>query len=218
MPSIRLGRNPKRVIVQWIGIGTHKHTHIGNQAFLHQIVATGETWIRDFEPELKSQSNEWRATGSPRPKNSWRAQSKVKQMLIFAYDHQRVIWQIRVPCGRNVTGVYYCAFMQKLRRKMHKNWTHLLVAGPLILHDSVHPHIVDVITKKLHNYVWEVLPHAPYSPDMSSSDFDLFPKLKEPMRGWRFSSLEEFSIEGTRAIRHLNKSAVLDGIIMYPKR
>ena len=25
-PSIRLGRNPKHVIVQWVGIGTHTHT------------------------------------------------------------------------------------------------------------------------------------------------------------------------------------------------
>ena len=31
-PSIRLGQNPKRVIVQWVGIGTHTHTHT---YFLH---------------------------------------------------------------------------------------------------------------------------------------------------------------------------------------
>ena len=35
----------------------------------------------------------------------------------------------RVPFGRNVTGEYYYVVMQKLRRKMHKNITELLVAG-----------------------------------------------------------------------------------------
>ena len=60
-------------------------------------------------------------------------------------------------------------------------------------------------------------PHAPYSPDMSPPDLDLFPELKEPMRERRFSSLEELSTDGTRAIRHMNKSGVLDGIIL-PKR
>ena len=30
MPSIRLVRNPKRIIVQWVGIRTHTHTHITN--------------------------------------------------------------------------------------------------------------------------------------------------------------------------------------------
>jgi hypothetical protein len=32
------------------------------------VVATDETWIRDFEPELKSQSTEWKGKGSQRPK------------------------------------------------------------------------------------------------------------------------------------------------------
>jgi len=50
------------------------------------VVAIDETWIRDFEPELKSQSNEWRGKGSPRPKKFKRAQSNVKQIMIFAYD------------------------------------------------------------------------------------------------------------------------------------
>ena len=48
-------------------------------------------------------------------------------------------------------------------------------------------------------------------------DFDLFRKLKEPMRA-RFSSLEELSTDVTRSIRHRNKSGVLDGIIILPNR
>ena len=55
-------------------------------------------------------------------------------------------------------------------------------------------------SRKLLNYAWELLLHAPYSPHMSPPDFGLFPKLKEPMRGRRFSSLEEFSTYSTRAI------------------
>ena len=85
---------------------------------------------------------------------------------------------------------------QKLHRKIHKNRSQLHVAGPLILHDNVHPHIADVVTKKLCDYGWEVLPHARYSPDMSPPDFDLFPKLKEPMHGL-FSFLEELSTDST---------------------
>ena len=55
-----------------------------------------------------------------------------------------------------------------------------------------------------------MLPHAPCSPDMSPPD--LFPKLKEPMHGHCFSSLEEVSAAVTRAIRGLNKSGTLNGI------
>jgi hypothetical protein len=42
--------------------------NVEGQAFLYQIVATDEMWVRDFEPELMSQSNEWRSPNSPRPK------------------------------------------------------------------------------------------------------------------------------------------------------
>jgi hypothetical protein len=48
-------------------------------------------WVRDFEPELKSQSDEWRSRTSARPKKFRRAQSKVKQMMIFAYGHRGII-------------------------------------------------------------------------------------------------------------------------------
>ena len=62
-----------------------------------------------------------------------------------------------------------------------------------------------------------MLPHAPYSPDMSPPDFDLLPKLQEPMCGQRFTSLEEVSAAVTRAIRGLNKSGNLNGIENLPK-
>jgi hypothetical protein len=53
---------------------------------------------------------------------------------------------------------------------------------------------------------------------MSLPDFDLFLKLKEPMRGQRFTSLEEFSAAVTRATRTLNKSGTFNGIANFPKR
>ena len=101
---------------------------------------------------------------------------------------------------------------------MHKNRPDLLGDRPLILHDNARPHLGKVVTDLLSNYEWEVLPHAPYSPDMSPPDFDLFPKLQEPMRGHRFSSLEEVSAAVTRAIRGLNQSGTLHGIENLSKR
>jgi histone-lysine N-methyltransferase SETMAR len=90
-----------------------------------------------------------------------------------------------------VTATYYRDFTQKLRTKMHKNQPDLLGNGPLILHDNAHPHLGKVVTDLLSKYEWEVLPHVPYSPGMNPPDFDLFPKLKQPTCGQRFSSLEQ---------------------------
>ena len=98
---------------------------------------------------------------------------------------------------------------------MHMYGPQLFVAGPLILHDDTRPHIVDVVTKKLRYYGWEVLHHAPYSPDMSPPDLDFFPKVKKTY-AWKtfFFSGRVFY----RAIRHMNKSCVLAEIIILPKR
>jgi len=38
------------------------------EQYLNRIVAIDETWIRDFEPQLKSQSSQWKHATSPRPK------------------------------------------------------------------------------------------------------------------------------------------------------
>jgi len=89
-----------------------------------------------------------------------------------------------------VTAACYYDWMQKLHREMHKNRPDLLGDGPLILHDNARPYLEKVVTDLLSKYEWELLPHVPYNPDMSQQDFH---KLKEPMCGHRFSSLEEVS-------------------------
>ena len=177
----------------------HRFREEGNE-FLQKVVAIDETWIRDFEPELKSQSSEWRGKGSSRPKKFKRAQSNEKQ-LIFAYDCKGVIMTDRVPSGTTVTAAYYRQCLQKLRRKMHANRPDLLENGVLILHDNDRPCLGKDVRELLDGYSWEVLPHPPYSHDMSPLDFDLFPKLKINMRCVRFSRLEDLSASVTRPVK-----------------
>jgi len=101
---------------------------------------------------------------------------------------------------------------------MHANRPDLLENGVLILHDNARPHLGKDVRELLDGYRWEVLPHPPYSPDMSPPDFDLFPKLKIKMRGVRFSTLEDLSASVARRVRRLNCSRDLTGIMDLPKR
>ena len=39
-----------------------------------------------------------------------------------------------------------------------------------------------------------------YAPDLASCDFRLFPKLKRPLRGTRFESIEELKAESKKAL------------------
>ena len=122
--------------------------------------------------------------------------------------HDEQVWQQHIV----VTGRKNCA------EKCTKNRPDLLGDGSLILHDNARPHLGKVVTDLVSKYEWDVLSHAPYSPDMSLPDFDLFHKLKEPIRGHCFPSLEEVSAAVTRAIRRLKKSGTLNGLANLPKR
>jgi hypothetical protein len=67
----------------------------------------------------------------------------------------------------------------------------------------------------LEKYGWQLLPHPPYSHDMSPPDFDLFPKLKKKnLRGKRFKSIEEVR----RVIRRIDDEGFPTGIQALPKR
>jgi histone-lysine N-methyltransferase SETMAR len=100
---------------------------------------------------------------------------------------------------------------------MHANRPDLLEKGVLILHDNARPHLGKDVRELLHGYSWEVLPHPPYSPDMSPPDFDLLPKLKIDKHGERFYTLEDLSASVTQCVRQLNCSRDLTGIMDLPK-
>jgi len=93
----------------------------------------------------------------------------------------------------------------------------MFTASVLILHDNVRPHASGTVSEILEKYEWHVLPHPPYSPDMSPPDFDFFPKLKKPLRGKHFRSIEEVSNEVTRVICRINNKGILTGIQDLPK-
>jgi histone-lysine N-methyltransferase SETMAR len=140
-------------------------------------------------------------------------------MMFMAYDKNGVIATDRVPAGSTVTAAYYRKFLQDvLRPKIRQKRSATFAAGVLILHDSARPHALGAVSEILEKCGWQVLPHPPYSPGMSPPDFDLFPKLKKPLRGKRFRGIEEVSNEVTRVIRRINNKGVLTGIQDFPKR
>jgi len=100
----------------------------------------------------------------------------------------------RIQSGTTVTAAYYHQFLLKLRCEMHANRPDLLENGVLILRDNARPQLGKDVRELLDRYSWEVLPHPPYSPDMSPPDFDLFPKLKINMHGMHFSTLEDLRV------------------------
>ena len=46
-----------------------------------------------------------------------------------------------------------------------------------------------------------IVPQPPYSPDLAPCDFWLCSKLKRPLRGHRFDSIEEIKTESLKALK-----------------
>ncbi|PNF18928.1 hypothetical protein B7P43_G15789 [Cryptotermes secundus] len=74
----------------------------------------------------------------------------------------------------------------------------------------------DAARKRLERY--ELLYHPPYSPDLSPCDFDLIPKMKEPLRGIRFRTVPEILQAVDRSIRTINTTGAAKGILRLPHR
>ena len=56
------------------------------------------------------------------------------------------------------------------------------------------------------------------SPSVSPCDFDLIPKMKEPLRGIRFRTVPEIFQAVDRSIRTINTIGAAKGILRLPHR
>ena len=157
---------------------------------------------------MKQQSDEWRHYGSPRKTRVRQNPSNAKVMVIFAYDSAGIILTHAVPQHMTVTGQYYADFFEhNLRRALRKKRPHFLGENtPIILYDSDRPHVAGVVNQLLARWQWEVLFHPPYSPDISTCDFDLLPKVKETLRGRRFKTIPDIIDAVGRSVRTINKT------------
>jgi len=52
-------------------------------------------------------------------------------------------------------------------------------------------HVANKTTSLIAEFGWDVLKHPPYSPDVTLSDFHMFPALKKHLGGMKFANDEE---------------------------
>jgi len=113
-------------------------------------------------------------------------------MVILVYDCDGVILTRTVPRQQTVNAQYYCSFLEhNLQPALRKKRRHFLQNPPIILQDNAWPHAAQAVADLFDRWGWEVLYHPPSSPDLSPCDFDLIPKMKEPLRGIRFRIVPE---------------------------
>ena len=77
-----------------------------------------------------------------------------------------------------------------MRAKLAEKGPGKLHRGILFHHDNAPVHSW-IVRDVLREFWWELLLHPPYSPNLAPSDFFLFPKLKEHLKGVYFNDTNE---------------------------
>ena len=63
--------------------------------------------------------------------------------------------------------------------------------GPILLHDSAPPHVIQPMLQKWNGLGYNVLPHLPYSPERSPPDYHFFKHLNHFLQVKRFHNQHE---------------------------
>ena len=62
-----------------------------SQIFLHKVRTGDESWVFDYDPETKRQSEEWHTKCSPRPKKACMSRSRVNTMITVFFDSRGIV-------------------------------------------------------------------------------------------------------------------------------
>ncbi|UYV75597.1 hypothetical protein LAZ67_13000696 [Cordylochernes scorpioides] len=122
--------------------------------------------------------------------NSVRDDPNFLQRVITG-DEAGVVHHEFLPQGRTVNKEYYLQVMRNLRESIrqkrpdlwkNKNW--------LLHHDNAPAHTLLLVRYFLAKNNTLMMPQPPYSSELAPCDFFWFPKLKRPMKGRRYATLE----------------------------
>ncbi|UYV62143.1 hypothetical protein LAZ67_1007985 [Cordylochernes scorpioides] len=111
---------------------------------------------------------------------------------VITGDEAGLVHHELLPQGRTVNKEYYLQVMRNLREAIRQKRPDLWKNKNWLLHyDNAPAHTSLLVRDFLAKNNTLMMPQPPYSPDLAPCDFLLFPKLKRPMKGRRYATLDE---------------------------
>ena len=186
---------------------------------LNSVITGYETWVFEYDPEMKRQSRKWKSYGSPRPKKARKSKSKVKVMLIVFFDIQGIVHFEFLPQGQTVNQTIYKKILWHLIRSVRDKRRSLWEANARALHhDSAPAHTALSIGQFLAERNIATLEHPPYSPDLAPCDFFLFPKIKSVLKGTHFSDIDSIKKAVMTELKKIPENAFQECFESWKKR
>ena len=128
----------------------------------------------------------------PDPRRPGRANPPTNFWWSLFFDSTGMIYMHWVPTGQTVNKEYYVEVLSEFRKRFRRKRPALFKSGQWHFHQDNAPAYNSIlVTDYLTKMGIKTVSPPPYSPDLIPSDFWLFPKLKEKLRGCRYETIEE---------------------------
>ena len=132
------------------------------------------------------------ASGRDKTEKSTSSSAKCEGFARFFFDCNGVVHHDFLPQGRTVNKECYVEVMRRLRKTIRQKRTELWkYQSGIFHHDNAPAHTSMLVNGFLAKNKTVIMPQSPYSPDVATADFFLFPKLKTPMKERRFATMGE---------------------------
>ena len=136
------------------------------------------------------------------------SRSKTKVMFVVFFYCKGIVHHEFIPCGQMVNKQLYQDFLVHLRDAVRRKRPELWENQTWMLHHNTAPaHVSLLIRSYLAKHQISIVLHPPYSPDLASANFFLFPKLKTTLKGCHIQTIEEIKENATRELRTITESA-----------
>ena len=138
----------------------------------------------------------------PNPRRPDRENPPTNFWWSLFFDSIGMIYMHWVPTGQTVNKEYYVEVLREFRKRFLGKIPALFKSGQWHFHEDNAPvHNSILVTDYLTKIGIKTVPQPPYSPDLASCDFCLFPKL----RGCRYETIGEMKGAVTKAIDTLTQ-------------
>ncbi len=157
-----------------------------NPEILKRIVTSDESWMYQYDPDLKCHSSEWLGKHDPRPMKAMRSRATGKVLLISFFDFKGMI-HMEFLRNRTVNTELFIQILGRLKDALHNrrpNQRYSLHMDNASCHTSRDTRLHLLFTGM------KAVIHPPYSPDLAPSDFWLFHRIKLGLRGQTFPDLD----------------------------
>lgn len=115
-----------------------------------------------------------------------------KTLITVWWNYKGIIHTDYLPPRKTIKADIYCAEIDVVRAKLQKTDPALVNRrGIILLHDNARPHTAKMTQEKISQVGWELLPHPPYSPDLSPTDYHLFLSMSNFLSGKKYHSVND---------------------------